>query len=54
MTEPIKLLEKRLREIRSIKKDACSVSEKDAIKINHLYNEYYACINLLKKLKKKI
>tara|TARA_R100000544_G_scaffold33992_1_gene20647 strand:- start:10502 stop:10666 length:165 start_codon:yes stop_codon:yes gene_type:complete len=54
MTEPIKLLEKRLSEIKNIKKDACSVSEEDAIKINHLYNEYYACIKLLKKLKKKL
>lgn len=54
MTGPIKLLEKRLSEIKNIKKDACNVSEEDAIKINHLYNEYYACIKLLKKLKKKI
>jgi len=54
MTEPIKLLEKRLHEIRSIKEHGSKVSEEDAIKINHLYNEYYACIKLLKKLKKKI
>lgn len=54
MTEPIKLLEKRLREIKSMKENACKVSKEDAIEINYLHNEYYACIKLLKTLKKKL
>jgi uncharacterized membrane protein len=52
MTEPIKLLEKRLQEIRSIKEDASKVSKKDDIKINHLFNQYYACIRVLKNFEK--
>ena len=42
MTGPIKLLEKRLSEIKNIKKDACNVSEEDAIKIIYITNTMHA------------
>lgn len=54
MTGPIKLLESRFNEIKKMRESASKVSEEDAVKIDHLFNEYYACIGLLKNIRKII
>jgi len=54
MTGPIELLEERLDEIKKVKNAAKKVSEEDSIEIDHLWNEYYACITLLKNIRKVI
>ncbi len=46
MTGPIELLEERFNEIKEMKSKA--MSRKDKKKITNLYNQYYACIKILK------
>ena len=46
MTGPIELLEQRFAEIKMMRFK--SMSKKDKEKITHLYNQYFACINVLK------
>ena len=47
MTGPIELLKERLAEIKMMRFKLMSKKEKQ--EITHLYNQYYACINILEK-----
>lgn len=46
MTRPIEMLEQRLDEIKQIKDQ--DIDEKEREEIVRLYNEFYACIKILK------